>query len=67
MTTDPGAVPRSAKPLPDDDQEFDQEANERSVGTKFRKYCKRCKAFKPIRAHHCSICSRCVIKVLMHC
>lgn len=30
---------------------------------RFRKYCKRCKSFKPIRAHHCSICGRCIIKV----
>ena len=29
---------------------------------KYRKFCKRCKAFKPIRAHHCSICGRCIIK-----
>lgn len=34
---------------------------------KYRKYCKRCKAFKPIRAHHCSICGRCVIKMDHHC
>lgn len=67
MTTDPGSVPRSALPLADDDQEFDQEANEKIVGTKFRKYCKRCKSFKPIRAHHCSICSRCIVKMDHHC
>ena len=30
---------------------------------KYRRFCKRCKAFKPIRAHHCSICRRCIVKV----
>ena len=34
---------------------------------KYRKFCKRCKAFKPIRAHHCSICGRCIIKMDHHC
>lgn len=33
----------------------------------YRKYCKRCKAFKPVRAHHCSICGRCVVKMDHHC
>jgi palmitoyltransferase len=34
---------------------------------KYRKFCKRCRAFKPIRAHHCSICGRCIIKMDHHC
>ena len=62
MTTDPGAVPKNAMPCLDDDAEMDYEAvGERS--TKYKKFCKRCKAFKPVRAHHCSICARCIIKV----
>lgn len=32
-----------------------------------RKFCRRCNAFKPPRAHHCSICRRCVIKMDHHC
>jgi palmitoyltransferase ZDHHC2/15/20 len=32
-----------------------------------RKYCRRCNAFKPPRAHHCSICRRCVIKMDREC
>lgn len=27
------------------------------------KLCRRCNAFKPDRAHHCSICKRCIIKM----
>ena len=62
MTTDPGAVPKNAMPCLDDVAEMDYEAvGERS--TKYKKFCKRCKAFKPVRAHHCSICARCIIKV----
>jgi ribosomal protein L40E len=29
--------------------------------------CRRCKAFKPQRAHHCSVCGRCIIKMDHHC
>lgn len=61
-----GAVPKDARPLPTDDQEFDPEAaaNRR---TPYKKYCRRCKAFKPKRAHHCSICERCIVKMDHHC
>lgn len=34
---------------------------------KFKKYCKKCEAFKPSRAHHCSICRRCIVKMDHHC
>ena len=34
---------------------------------KYRKLCRRCQAFKPARAHHCSICNRCVVKMDHHC
>ena len=61
-----GAVPKDARPLPTDDQEFDPEeaANRR---TPYKKYCRRCKSFKPKRAHHCSICERCIVKMDHHC
>jgi palmitoyltransferase ZDHHC3/7/25 len=66
MTTDPGAVPKDARPLPSDMQEQDPEAQGASFN-KYRKFCKRCKAFKPVRAHHCSMCGRCVVKMDHHC
>jgi len=34
---------------------------------KGRRLCRRCNAFKPKRAHHCSICKRCIIKMDHHC
>lgn len=74
MTTNPGAVPKDACPLPTDIQEMvDIESNRSGQITnsllidisqqKYKKYCKRCQAFKPARAHHCSICDRCILKV----
>ena len=65
MTTDPGAVPKNAKPLLDDAEENDFEANEKTE--RFKKFCKRCRAFKPHRAHHCSMCGRCIVKMDHHC
>ena len=63
MTTDPGAGPINARPLLSDGEENDYEAGDKVNGNKFKKFCKRCNAFKPKRAHHCSICRRCIIKV----
>lgn len=63
MTTNPGAVPSDAQPLNSDDEEYDKEQGSRG----FRKYCRRCNAFKPSRAHHCSICRRCIVKMDHHC
>merc|ERR1711871_365268 len=47
MTTDPGAVPSNARPLPTDTKEHDLESGTPNLPGKYRQYCKRCKAFKP--------------------
>jgi palmitoyltransferase ZDHHC3/7/25 len=67
MTTNPGAVPHSALPLEDDQDEVDHEANMKLMPNleTFKKTCRRCHAFKPVRAHHCSICGRCVVKMVI--
>ncbi|EMC97895.1 hypothetical protein BAUCODRAFT_407089 [Baudoinia panamericana UAMH 10762] len=31
------------------------------------RYCKKCRTLKPDRAHHCSTCGRCVLKMDHHC
>jgi palmitoyltransferase ZDHHC3/7/25 len=75
MTTDPGSVPPDAKPLPEPSEGATAAsgATEESGGllasneTKLNRLCRRCKSFKPQRAHHCSICRRCVIKMDHHC
>ena len=107
MTTDPGAVPSNARPLPTDTKERDVEtgmyagwrcicvcvhvhihsriyvrvsmdvfvinvtyhncSGEMNKPGKYRQFCKRCRAFKPPRAHHCSICNRYIcIHINMH-
>ena len=48
MTTDPGAVPPDATPLPDPDDGETGESMARG-----RRLCRRCHAYKPPRAHHC--------------
>lgn len=77
MTTDPGAVPKHAIPLEDDQQENNYALdlaemsnlpnNSGGPDQRYKKFCKKCKAFKPLRAHHCSICGRCIIKMDHHC
>ncbi len=32
-----------------------------------RRYCRRCQCVKPPRAHHCSTCDRCIMKMDHHC
>jgi hypothetical protein len=31
------------------------------------RYCQKCKQIKPPRAHHCSVCGKCVLKMDHHC
>jgi len=33
----------------------------------FPRYCEKCKCVKPDRCHHCSVCSKCVLKMDHHC
>ena len=30
-------------------------------------FCKKCNDFRPLRAHHCSTCDKCVLKLDHHC
>ncbi|KAE9020093.1 hypothetical protein PF011_g5567 [Phytophthora fragariae] len=64
MLTDPGAVPESALPVALAHASKDEIA--RMEEQRYRT-CRRCRQFKPGRAHHCSICDRCVIKMDHHC
>ena len=80
MTTDPGAVPPDARPLECADVPSLDESTSSSQTQKLleastspkpppqvKRLCRRCKSFKPARAHHCSICRRCIIKMDHHC
>ena len=72
-TTNPGAVPLGARPLPFIDAESEGEGNEQdrltqgSDNSKRRRGIRRCRKcndnFKPSRAHHDSVTGRCVVKL----
>lgn len=55
MTTDPGAVPPDAAPLPDPEPKSNNEEEEILImpTQKGKRICRKCKSFKPQRAHHC--------------
>lgn len=71
MTTDPGAVPPDAKPLLQQQQKDDNKEMQSLLdplpSPPVKRLCRRCKTFKPQRAHHCSVCQRCIIKMDHHC
>lgn len=72
MTTDPGAVPPDAKPLqlepqPDEGDQYPIIHSPGRGNNNSKRTCRRCNSFKPVRAHHCSICRRCIIKMDHHC
>ena len=31
------------------------------------RFCRKCQAWKPERAHHCSVCKKCILKMDHHC
>lgn len=69
MTTDPGAVPPDAIPPESNEEDENSETNsllERRPNH-HKRLCRRCNSYKPPRAHHCSICKRCIIKMDHHC
>ncbi|CAJ0962905.1 unnamed protein product, partial [Mesorhabditis belari] len=61
MLTDPGAVPKGN--ATDDYIERLQLMNENKVVYK----CQKCCSIKPERAHHCSVCERCIRRMDHHC
>eukprot|EP00980_Cylindrotheca_fusiformis_P031280 scaffold26118_cov171-Cylindrotheca_fusiformis.AAC.1 len=67
MTTDPGAVPPDATPLSEDSNNVEAqpggETDALNQPKRGKRLCRRCNSFKPKRAHHCSVCRRCIIKM----
>lgn len=56
-STDPGGVP--------DPGLFQPEILSNLVEPRdpIRKYCHKCNNYKPPRAHHCSMCNRCILRM----
>ncbi|RZB44563.1 probable protein S-acyltransferase 15 isoform X2 [Glycine soja] len=54
VLTDPGHVPSSYAP----DVEFSKDNAE-------QKKCDKCFAYKPPRTHHCRVCRRCILKMII--
>lgn len=67
--TDAGTVPNGWRPVEDvaaamraiERGEFDRADHARP------RYCRKCEAWKPERAHHCSVCNQCVLRMDHHC
>lgn len=59
MTTNPGAVPPDAKPVPSPEELNNTNGNgeeeTKPIQKKGMRLCRRCNAFKPRRAHHCRL------------
>jgi len=66
-------VPSTSPPHPDDDPEFcdwSGEGTTDAVGSRHAggdNFCEACGVFKPPRAHHCSRCRACVLRMDHHC
>lgn len=60
MFTDPGTVPLG-NATPENIEKVTQYPGQ----VIYR--CPRCLSIKPLRAHHCSVCKRCVKKMDHHC
>jgi len=55
--------PRRCQEIPAKYYRFDPELKAHDVV----RYCNQCRCYKSWRAHHCSICKRCVLKMDHHC
>jgi palmitoyltransferase len=54
--------PSAETPMPEEDPD-----DRYSRSDHIWRWCSRCQAPKPPRAHHCSVCRRCVLKMDHHC
>ncbi|MBA0820562.1 hypothetical protein Gohar_019625 [Gossypium harknessii] len=81
VVTDPGGVPPNWRPLTDEEKgdadplvgsgygsaQLDPKQSAMVAVSQEIRFCHKCKQFKPPRAHHCSVCRRCILKMDHHC
>ncbi|XP_057971856.1 probable protein S-acyltransferase 16 isoform X2 [Malania oleifera] len=60
--TDPGRVPRTFLP---DVEDTDNPIHEIKRKGGDLRYCQKCSHYKPPRAHHCRVCKRCVLRMVL--
>lgn len=59
-------VDENADKPSDDPQAVRIEVGQRELG-RLRTFCRVCRLFRPVRAHHCSVCNKCVDHMDHHC
>eukprot|EP00043_Microstomoeca_roanoka_P021265 m.255015 g.255015 ORF g.255015 m.255015 type:complete len:271 (-) comp19020_c0_seq1:102-914(-) len=64
MLTDPGAVPTLSREI---ELEDIPRGELRLRNGEYVSVCHKCHTYKPDRAHHCSICGRCIRRMDHHC
>uniref|UniRef100_A0A3N7GJW8 S-acyltransferase n=1 Tax=Populus trichocarpa TaxID=3694 RepID=A0A3N7GJW8_POPTR len=62
ILTDPGRVPPSFMPDVEDSDNPVHEIKRKGGDLRF---CQKCSHFKPPRAHHCRVCRRCVLRMVL--
>ncbi|XP_022747748.1 probable protein S-acyltransferase 16 isoform X3 [Durio zibethinus] len=60
--TDPGRVPSTFMPDIEDSKVPIHEIKRKGGDLR---YCQKCSHFKPARAHHCRVCKRCVLRMVL--
>ncbi|ORX83858.1 zf-DHHC-domain-containing protein [Basidiobolus meristosporus CBS 931.73] len=64
ITTDPGKVPWEWTPQLEGEVTV---IEVKKSNVESPRFCRTCSVYKPPRAHHCSACNRCVLKMDHHC
>mmetsp|Transcript_20949 Transcript_20949/g.41750 ORF Transcript_20949/g.41750 Transcript_20949/m.41750 type:complete len:563 (+) Transcript_20949:217-1905(+) len=67
MSSSSSPAPQSSSPSHVHGPNCNHNNSSSALPPRGRRMCRRCQAFKPPRAHHCSICNRCIIKMDHHC
>ncbi|XP_021897894.1 probable protein S-acyltransferase 15 isoform X3 [Carica papaya] len=62
VVTDPGYVPSSYVPDVEDSGISGQEPTKNGAAMR---HCDKCSAYKPPRTHHCRVCRRCILRMVM--